>query len=206
MRLGIVSDIHEHASLLQIALERFDRIGVDRVVVLGDVAEWGRGAVDCVTLLDKAGAVGVWGNHDYPLCKAAATREERLAARYPENVLRFFGRLVPRLEIDGCLFTHVEPWLDAEDETQLWYLDGPPDTIDKVKRSFAAVANRVIFIGHFHRWQIANQARILSWNGLETVCLGPDDRFLVVFGAVCQGQFGIFDTQTFELTPVQAAT
>jgi len=25
------------------------------------------------------------------------------------------GGLQPRLEIDGCLFTHVEPWLDLVD-------------------------------------------------------------------------------------------
>ena len=44
------------------------------------------------------------------------------------------GRLRPRLEVEGCLFTHVEPWLDANDVVQLWYFDGMPDTPEKLAR------------------------------------------------------------------------
>jgi hypothetical protein len=38
----------------------------------------------------------------------------------------FVGGLQPRMEIDGCLFAHVEPWLDPEKIEDLWYLEGLP--------------------------------------------------------------------------------
>jgi hypothetical protein len=64
------------------------------------------------------------------------------------------GSLQPHLEIDGCLFTHVEPWLDPHKVEDFWYFDGPPDTPEKLARSFQAVPNRVLFIGHMHRWML----------------------------------------------------
>ena len=52
---------------------------------------------------------------------------------------RLQGTLQPHLEIGGCLFTHVEPWLDPHKVEDLWYFDGPPDSPEKLARSFAAV-------------------------------------------------------------------
>src|SRR4051794_33669799 len=34
--------------------------------------------------------------------------------------------LRPRLEVEGCLFVHVEPWLDPERIEDLWYFDDEP--------------------------------------------------------------------------------
>ena len=47
------------------------------------------------------------------------------------------------LDVEGCLFTQVEPWLDPEKIEDLWYFDGPPETPEQVARSFAAVATPV---------------------------------------------------------------
>jgi hypothetical protein len=64
---------------------------------------------ETVCLLRQVEAVGVWGNHDVGLC---FDPDEKIRRRYSAAVLGFMGGLQPRLEIDGCLFTHVEPWLD----------------------------------------------------------------------------------------------
>lgn len=69
MRLGLLADIHEEADLLRLALDQFRRQAVDRVVVLGDVADAGERLVETALLLVGAGAVGVWGNHDFGLCR-----------------------------------------------------------------------------------------------------------------------------------------
>ncbi|HQR61122.1 MAG TPA: hypothetical protein PLH03_07165, partial [Methylophilaceae bacterium] len=61
--------------------------------------------------LKSAGAVGVWGNHDFGLCRDVAS-EVRL--RFPHETLDYLATMRPRLEIEGCHFSHVEPWLDAE--------------------------------------------------------------------------------------------
>src|SRR5262249_39844569 len=69
----------------------------------------------------------------------------------------FMGSLQPHLEIDGCLFTHVEPWLDPHTVEDLWSFHGPPDSPEKLARSFAATRQRVLFIGHLHRWLLGRR-------------------------------------------------
>src|SRR4051812_5696913 len=99
MRIGILADIHESLTNLRWATDVLHEQGADRLVVLGDVFELGHRFRETVDLL--AGAVGVWGNHDFGLCGDNARPEDR--ERYGERVLEFMGCLQPRMEIDGCL-------------------------------------------------------------------------------------------------------
>jgi hypothetical protein len=198
MRIGILADIHEEVELLARALERLRQEQVDRIVVLGDVFCTGQRLAATVELLRPANPLGVWGNHDFGLC---CEPEPSVREMYAGPVLDFMATLQPRLELDGCLFSHVEPWLDPTDLAQLWYFDGPPDTPEKVARSLNAWPQRVLFIGHMHRWLIATPAGRLDWDGDRPMTLAPSDRFLVVIAAVCDGWCAVFDTATSELVP-----
>jgi hypothetical protein len=113
--------------------------------------------------------------------------------------------LRPRLEVEGCYFTHVEPWLDPEEITDLWYFDGPPDEHFKLERIFNAVPNRVMFAGHFHQWLLATPKGIAAWNGRGPIRLLEGERYFVVVGALCEGQFAVFDTETAVLMPFDEA-
>ena len=196
MKLGLLADIHEDVEQLQIALHRFDDEGVDRVVVLGDVAEMNQRLDETCRLLLEVEAVGVWGNHDFGLCHVAAN-----ADRYAEPVRRFMPMLQPRLELDGCLFTHVEPWLDSTDVAQLWHYEGPPENLKKIRRSFAATSARLLFVGHFHRWVAARTDAVLTWRGDEVLHFEPEKRYLVGIAAVCNGASAILDLSESTLTP-----
>ena len=112
MKIGTLADIHEHVRELRRAIEVMTGLGAARFVVLGDVCETGKRMEETVGLLRQVEAVGVWGNHDVGLC---FDPDEKVCQRYSAAVLGFMGGLRPRLEIDGCLFTHVEPWLDLVD-------------------------------------------------------------------------------------------
>ena len=68
MKLGLLTDIHEHVAPLAAALNRFRQQRVDQVVVLGDLFELGTALEETCRLLDEARAIGVWGNHDFGLC------------------------------------------------------------------------------------------------------------------------------------------
>src|SRR6516162_1698695 len=127
--------------------------------------------------------------------------DEKVCRRYSAAVLDFMGGLQPRLEIDGCLFGHVEPWLDPHKVEDLWYFDGPPDSPEKLARSFAAVPHRVLFIGHLHRWLLGTPEGVTAWRGEQRVCLDKANRYLVVIHAVWDGKCALFDTKTAELTP-----
>jgi hypothetical protein len=197
MKLGLIADIHEHVEHLQTALERFRSADVDRVVMIGDVVGMTQRLDETCRLLSEAHAVGVWGNHDFGLC---VNVDDEIRNRYPPVVISYMTSLRPRLEIDGCLFTHVEPWLDPENLADLWYYDGPPDDHDKLDRIFDAVPNRLMFAGHFHRWLLATPEGIGQWKGDVQIRL-HDARYFVVVGALCDGRFATFDTHTSELCP-----
>ena len=122
MRLGILADIHEQVEELRNAIAVLQNEDADRFVILGDVFETGQQIEETVQLLQDVDAAGVWGNHDFGLCSDPS---EQIRNRFSTQVLDFMGRLKPRLEIDGCLFTHLEPWLDPQKIEDLWYFDGP---------------------------------------------------------------------------------
>jgi hypothetical protein len=153
MKLGILADIHEDLEHLWRALAVLQGQGIDRLIVLGYVFELGHRLDATVELLDEAGAVGVWGNHDFGLCRDP---HEDLQRRFREETMAFMGRLRPRLDVEGCLFLHVEPWLDPEVIEDLWYFDdepwyrgSPQEVGERVARNFDATPHRLRFIGHY---------------------------------------------------------
>jgi Calcineurin-like phosphoesterase superfamily domain len=198
MKLGLLADIHEHTKQLRQAIGVLQQHGAERFVVLGDVFEMGQRMEETVRLLQQVQAVGVWGNHDVGFCFDPGANVRQ---RYSAAVLDFMGSLQPSLEIDGCLFTHVEPWLDPHKVEDLWYFDGPPDSPEKLARSFAAVPHRVLFIGHLHRWLLGTPQGVLAWRGDRQLCLDSINRYLVVIHAVWDGKCALFDTKTGEMTP-----
>jgi Calcineurin-like phosphoesterase superfamily domain len=199
MKLGLLTDIHEHVDNLRAALEHFRRENVDQVVVIGDIVEMGRKLDVTCALLAEARAIGVWGNHDFGL---STEPNERSRARYSADAIRFMGSLQARLDRWGCHFAHVEPWLDPNKVEDLWFFDGTPDQHRRLDRIFNAVPHRIMFAGHFHKWVLARPDGIDGWNGTTPVFL-TDGRYFVVVGALCHGQYGIFDTDTQELVPFQ---
>jgi predicted phosphodiesterase len=198
MKLGLLADIHEHTRELQKAIAVLQQHGAERFVVLGDVFETGKRIEQTVRVLQQVEAVGVWGNHDVGLC---FNPDEKVCQRYSAAVLDFMGSLKPHLEIDGCLFSHVEPWLDPHRVEAVWYFDGPPDSPEKLARSFAAVQHRVLFIGHLHRWLLGRPEGVMAWRGKQQACLDSASRHLVVVHAVWDGKCALFDTKTGALTP-----
>jgi hypothetical protein len=106
------------------------------------------------------------------------------------------------MEMDGCLFAHVEPWLAPERIEDLWYFEGLPETTEQVAQSFAAVPNRLVFVGHYHRWLLATPEGLQPWGGDRPIVLNAANRYLVAVHAVCDGRCACFDTGTNELIPI----
>jgi predicted phosphodiesterase len=201
VKLGLITDIHEHVEYLRLAIERFEFERTDQLVVIGDVVEMGLQLEETCRLLSHANAVGVWGNHDFGLCYEPS---DTIRTKYPDSVIAYMTSLKPRLDVGGCHFTHVEPWLDPEKFADLWYFDGLPDEHHKLSRIFESAPNRILFAGHFHRWLVASPDGILDWRGLEPVRLNGG-RYYVVINALCDGACAIFDTETSELVPYNLA-
>jgi hypothetical protein len=202
MKIGILADIHESLANLRWAIDVLSLQGAERFVVLGDVFELGHRLKETVDLLTDVGAIGVWGNHDFGLCRDNPRPED--PERYGARVLSFMGSLQPRMEMDGCLFAHVEPWLDPEKFEDLCYFEGLPETPDQLARSFAAVPNRIIFVGDFHRWLLSTPDGIRPWVGDRPIVLDAAHRYLVAVHAVYDGACALLDTGTNELLPFES--
>jgi hypothetical protein len=198
MKLGLITDIHENTEFLRIALDRFAKENVDQIVMLGDVFELGERIEETCRLLANAKTIGVWGNHDFGLC---VDPDEDLRAKYPATVIQYMTSLRPRLDVAGCHFSHVEPWLNPEVVTDLWYFEGLPDEPAKLDRIFNAQPNRIMFAGHFHDWLLATPDGISEWKGESPIRL-DQGRYFVVVGALCEGHFAILETESSNLIPL----
>jgi hypothetical protein len=156
-------------------------------------------------LLAEANAIGVWGNHDFGLC---VDPTPELQARYRPAVLEYMASLRPRLEIDGCYFAHVEPWLNPQSMFDMWYFDddGFANTPYKRQRIFTAVPHPLIFAGHYHQWLLVSEDQVDPWQGEQPITLPTDRRHFVVIHALCDGYSALLDTRTRELIPFSPAT
>ena len=103
MKLGLITDIHEHAANLRAALAILQKENVDEIILLGDIAESGGALDETCGLLSEAGIRGVWGNHDFGLC---ADPSPEMQEKFAATTLQYFSRLQPTLAIDECHFSH----------------------------------------------------------------------------------------------------
>jgi hypothetical protein len=201
MLLGLVTDIHNHASALREALALFRRQGVEQVVTLGDSLDpmcGYRGEEEVATLLEAARAVGVWGNHDMLFCVEPTAR---CRERYP-SVLPFMATLRPWLELADCRFSHEEAGIDPFDVLAMWdFGEGRLDLDALGRESLALISQRVHFVGHYHRWWAGTETGPISWVGSEPLHLDPGQRYFIVVAAVMQAWCATYDTDTGMLTP-----
>ncbi len=201
MKIGILADIHENLSQLHWALDLLRAQGTDHLVVLGDVFDTGRDLRETCDVLADAGAIGVWGNHDFGLCHGNAEPADRV--KYGPRVIDFMGSLLPRLELGGCLFTHVEPWLDPTQIAELWYIDGPPQNAEQASRIFTAVPHRLMFVGHYHQWLLITPDGPQPWSGKNPIIMNGPGRYLVSVHAVADGRCALIDTESNTLIPFE---
>jgi hypothetical protein len=150
-------------------------------------------------MLRACGAVGVWGNHDFVLCRQVP---ETVRRRYDPEVLEFMAGMEPWLEIEDCRFSHEEPWVDPHDAAQLWGVEEQPDLLDRARRSFAAAPHRCLFMGHHHRWLVVTPRGPVAWDGGGPITLARPERFFVVVAPVIEGWCGVYDTTSSVLHPV----
>ena len=205
MRIGLVADIHNDAESLSRALAALEDRGIDLLVTLGDTCDVflpDGGIVETARMLQERHAVGVWGNHDFVLCRNV---DDRYLARYAGSpVLDFMAGMLPTSVVGDCHFSHLDPRGDSHDVDHLWSLkDKPSDLMELASLSFAAVDHRLLFVGHYHRWWAATSKGILDWRGERPLELDANQRYFVVVGPVLGGWCGWLDTDAGLLQPIR---
>lgn len=159
MRLGLLTDIHNDHERLSRALDKFHSLQVDQVITLGDTCDVFSppdGADEVASLLASCGAIGVWGNHDFSLCRNVS---DTCRNRFRLATLDFMRHMQPHLEIAGCFFSHKDASVDPHDIAQLWsFEDDSRDLAARAREAFAANQHEHVFLGHYHCWWAATPA------------------------------------------------
>src|SRR5262245_3934812 len=121
--IAIISDVHGNIAALKSVLAEIDRMGVQQVVCLGDVAGYYSEVNDCVEALRSRGIVSLMGNHDYYLTSGTGCPRSTSANRCldyqrqtitPEN-LHWLAESPPRASVGGISMVHGG-WNDPIDE------------------------------------------------------------------------------------------
>jgi diadenosine tetraphosphatase ApaH/serine/threonine PP2A family protein phosphatase len=193
MLLGIISDVHANALALEACLASAERLGVERLVFLGDAVGYGADP-EAVTqrLMELAGqgALAVMGNHDAaalgerssmnPVAEAAiAWTKPRLS----DSSRNFLASLPLTAELDGLLFVHAE----ASAPSAWHYVTDASAAL----RSLTAAPQRVTFCGHVHRPQVyclTATAKVIAHTPVTDVDvpLSPQRQWLAVAGSAGQ--------------------
>ena len=198
MRIGLLTDIHEAVEHAAAAIRELRRREVDEIICLGDFCALETRLTEMCNLLFREKVRTVWGNHDFGLCEDVIAGN---ATGYPRVVQEFARTVKPKIQVDSCLFCHVEPWLDTSKLEDLWYYEGKPDTNEQRARIFANTGWDVAFAGHYHDWLAYSATGSLEWNGQSELDLSRERHFVVI-DACMNGQFALFDTQSRVLTPL----
>ena len=158
MRYLILTDIHANIDALESIQESYDRL-----LVLGDLVDYGAAPEESVRWISEKKPAAVSGNHDYAMATGADCRSSpasyalsvatraHFRPRLSQDALKYLQQLPMRLtvEAEGTRFhlTHATPR-----DSLYEYLDGNAD--ESVWRM--AVENLVekdewLFVGHSHR-------------------------------------------------------
>ncbi len=109
MRIAFISDIHARLARLDAVLQDIDRVGVDQIVCLGDVATMGPDPRGVIQRLRDLACPCVQGNHDEFLIRPGLAREvygrlptvcenvEKCCEAIPEEDLDYLRSFVPSL-------------------------------------------------------------------------------------------------------------
>jgi len=159
MRVALISDLHGNEIALSATLAHIERIGVDRIVCLGDVATLGPRPGAVLETLKRLGCVCIMGNHDDFLLQPDLIRQYTEAPVIVESVdwcrdqlgpeeLSFVRTFRPTLELslDGpgrLLLFHGTPRSNMQDIL----CTTPPEELD---RHLAGHSATVMAGGHTH--------------------------------------------------------
>jgi putative phosphoesterase len=145
MKVGIVSDVHNHATALEYALGHL--ADCELVLNLGDLVFEYRVDPAIIQIAEGAGLIGIVGNHEKTILKhPSVTLRTRLA---PE-ILGYLESLPAsrELQLSGLtiLAAHGSPWDDPDDHRCQYVHESNLASLTRLE----SVAADIILLGHTH--------------------------------------------------------
>jgi putative phosphoesterase len=145
MKVGVVSDVHNNAAALEYALEHL--ADCELLLNLGDLVFEYRVDPDIVQIAQRAGLVGIVGNHEKTILRHPGSS---LRNKLAPDILTYFNDLPASREllVSGfkLLVAHGSPWDDANAAHCESVYEGNLDSMGRM----GAVAADMILLGHTH--------------------------------------------------------
>lgn len=163
MRLAIIADIHSNLPALEAVLKDIETIGVDEIVVAGDVINGGPFPHEVVTLLEDRGLPVLLGNHEQYVLECL---HPDTAERYPKS--RWGSLYWTTDQLENRQLERIRAWPVALERAGMLIVHGSPqdlrggilpETPDSVvAERFSAVQQRWVITAHTHiafvrQWQ-----------------------------------------------------
>jgi len=214
LRYAIISDLHANLPALTAVLDEIDRVGVDRIVCLGDVVGYNANPNECVKIIRERQIPTLCGNHDAVACGTADP--------WGFNPIALAAALWTRQNLEP---SHLA-WLRGLPDSQRFpdflavhgsptnrdiYLFGWEDAMPQMN-FLRSQSISLCFFGHTHCPGIFSMDGVYTIKNGAGLVLGEDDVFLVNPGSVGQPRdgdpraaYGIFDTETREFQLARVA-
>ena len=94
MKIAVLSDIHGNLSALKDVIEDAERMGAEKIIILGDVIDYCMHSNEVIELLkkyDERIICNIWGNHEYAIMNDEYDRfsseRGKACARYTRSIL-----------------------------------------------------------------------------------------------------------------------
>jgi len=194
MRYAIISDIHGNLDALEAVLDDIEKQGVDRIVHLGDIINYGPQPAECVEKIISLGIEGVIGNHEVALIdRLQANSFNRYAYDsifvtrnlLSDEHLQYLESLPRNIAIDGVLLVHGTPPDSVDRYISHYDFDSRIFGLDEI---MLKMEQRVAFVGHTHLLGIytGGEEFIKKPGYDETVALDRDRTHIINVGSVGQ--------------------
>lgn len=195
MRIAVLSDIHGNFEAFSSCLNDIERLGVDRIVNLGDAIGYGPQPEEVLRLLETRGIPSLLGNHELAaidkdfrgdLSPHAMSSLEQTLKYLTSSSVRYIKTLPFSLKMGEALMVHGCP--PDSPTMYLHYM-----SLFEIKDIFASNRFDIAFVGHTHNLMLIRyDGKDLGFDPLlqETVQLMPGCRYIVNVGAVGQPRDG----------------
>jgi diadenosine tetraphosphatase ApaH/serine/threonine PP2A family protein phosphatase len=150
MKYAIISDIHGNFEALKAVLKGIEKTGADKFICLGDIIGYGADIHECISEVQRIGAVTVPGNHEYAVLGKIDYRLFRndvwpvwnwTRKNLTDSELSFLQGLPEKKRLENFTIVHGSPR-----DPVLEYIDSPEIASD----NFALISTKVCFVGHTH--------------------------------------------------------
>jgi len=211
MAVAVLGDIHSNLSALKAVLAEVDRLGLDRILFVGDLVGYNASPAECIDIFKSREFVGVSGNHDRYTTgqEMRDVRETTIeAVEYTRQAVGEAGieflRLLPDMRMVDQRYMIVHGSILDRDEYMLT-AEVIMKNLRELRASYAGID--ICFFGHSHfPAVIGNGKADMKFPQSREVKLDPTKQYLINPGSVGQprdgvpqASFAVFDPKAYTL-------